>query len=139
MPQQNAVPVTLQLARWLLRDWMKDQVAKAGDRLAPVYRGHAAHFWRNGRNAEMLAAEIKNDTRWLLVQASWQLSTPTDQQVLELASFFIGGVRGDEVQLLADAIIIAGAPKNSPQRGRAEQRAAITLGGIAARSVIYGL
>lgn len=140
MPQQNGMAVTLQLARWVLRDWMKVQVAKTAEIFAPVYKGHAAYYWRNSRSAENLAADIRNDLRWLLVQVSWQLSSPTDQQVLELASFFIGDdVRGDEVQLLADAIIIAGAPKGSSQRKQAEQRATLTIGELAAWSVIDGL
>ncbi len=73
-----------------------------------------------------------------MVQLSWYLSSPTDQDILNLASFLIGGARADEVQLLADAIIIAGAPEDSAQRKRAEQRAALSIGGIAARSIIFG-
>lgn len=136
MPQQVGVPVTLQLAGWVVRDWMNRQVAAAANRLPPVFQGSASYHWRNNRNPEALAAEIRRDIRWLLVQGSWQLSSPTDQEVLALASELIGGVRGDEVQLLADAIIIAGAPKNSPQRRRAEERAAMTLGGLAIRGLL---
>jgi len=139
MQQENRMPLTLQLARWVLRGWMNNQVTAAAVRLAPVFRGYASSYWRNGRGVAQLASDIRRDARWFLVQASWQLASPTDQQVLELASLLIGGVRVHEVQLLADAIIIAGAPKNSPQRKRAEQRAALALGGIAARSLINGI
>ena len=139
IPGPNGSSITPKIAGWVLRGWINQQVAAATRRLPPAYQANASYWWRNNRSVDALAHEIGRDARWLVVQTSWQLSSPTDQQVLELATSLIGGVRADEIQLLADAIIIAGAPKNSEQRKQAEYHAARALGGIAFRSVLYDL
>jgi hypothetical protein len=51
-----------------------------------------------------------------------------------VAGILLGYPYGPEVQVLADAIIIAGAPKGSEQRQRAEQRTLMTRAGLIANT-----
>jgi hypothetical protein len=79
---------------------------------------------------------MRQEISFGLAQASWWLSTPRDQEVLQVAAILLGYPYGPEVQILADAIIIAGAPKGSQQRLRAEQRALATGAGLFANTYL---
>ena len=92
--------------------------------------------WRRGRTSTDLAAEMRQELSFALAQASWQLSSPRDQELLQVAGMLLGYPYGPEVQILADAIILAGAPKGSGQRQRAEQRALMTGAGLFANTYL---
>jgi uncharacterized membrane protein len=53
---------------------------------------------------------------------------------LQVAGILLGFPYGPEIQILSDAIIIAGAPKGSQQRQSAEQRVLVTGAGLIADS-----
>lgn len=114
------------LARWSLGAWMEYQLQQASHRDGSYVYKVVAPGWRRDRTAPDLAAEIRQQLAFGLAQAAWQLSSPTDQEVLQVAAILLGYPYGPEVQLLADAIIIAGAPKGSQQRKGAEHRALMT-------------
>lgn len=115
---------------------MERQVQQASNQWSPYAYTALAPGWRRGRAAPDLAAEIRQELSFGLAQASWWLSSPRDQEVLEVAGILLGYPYGPEVQILADAIIIAGAPKGSQQRQRAEQRALMTGAGLIANTYL---
>lgn len=127
---------TARLARWSLGAWMERQLQQASQQWSPfAYPAHAP-AWRRGRTVPDLAGEIRQELSFGLAQASWWLSSPKDQEVLEVAGILLGYPYGPEVQILADAIIVAGAPKGSQQRQRAEQRALMTGAGLIANTYL---
>ena len=127
---------TARLARWSLGAWMEGQLQHSGHQRSPYVYSALAHGWRRGRTASDLAVEIRQELAFGLAQASWWLSSPRDEEILQVAGILLGYPYGPEVQILADAIIIAGGPKGSEQRRRAEQRVIMTGAGLIANTYL---
>jgi hypothetical protein len=123
MENRQRLNVTIGLVKWSVGPWLTVQITRAAERVAPVYRGHANYYWRNGRSANELSAQLRQIWSFRLVQAAWQISSPTDQEVLALTETLLGSPSSEGVQILSDAIIIAGSPAGSTQRKAAERRA----------------
>lgn len=130
MSTTSSLGNTARLARWSLGVWMERQLQNHDVGLNPHVYPASLPYWRRGRTATELAAEIQEELSFALAQASWRLSSPSDQEVLEVAGLLLGYPFGPEVQILADAIIIAGAPEGSKQRQHAERRALTSGAGL---------
>ncbi len=124
---------TARLIRWSLGAWMKRQLEQANQG-SPYRHTAGVSAWRGGRTASDLAAEIRREISFGVAQVSWLLSSPRDQEILQVAGILLGFPYGPEIQILSDAIIIAGAPKGSQQRQSAEQRVLVTGAGLIADS-----
>jgi hypothetical protein len=107
---------------------MASQASKAEQTLPPPFRGQGSYYWRRNRTTFDLVNEIKGEVRFSVVRAAWVLSSPSNQEVLDAAELLLGGPYAEGMEVLADAIIIAGSPAGSRQRTEAEQRAALSAG-----------
>ena len=127
---------TARLVEWSLRSWAGAQLEEARHRLP--HHAQAERYWRDGRGATALADQIRKQLPFALAQAAWQLSSPRDQEVVQVAGLLLGSPHAEGLEILVDSIIIAGSPRNSAQRKQAEHRAAIAGGDLFVRGFFLG-
>lgn len=93
--------------------------------------------WRRGRDAQMLASELRRAAEFEIVQAAFLHRRPSDAEARQVVDRLVPAPVESDAELLTTAVVRAGA---TAQRVRATTLAGavVTVGALVVRNVLRG-